>query len=107
MWDPYELETIVRRITKHEENSAKNLTSLKRKLKMARRPMKMIVTKEVVKFMPSDTYIDVMGEQYNQGYQLGLCEGFTINRHYAMKVDVDGKWVTVNYYKALAFRATR
>ncbi|RXI09361.1 hypothetical protein DVH24_033978 [Malus domestica] len=35
-FEPYELETIVGRITKHEEDHAKNIASLKGKLKRAR-----------------------------------------------------------------------
>ncbi|RXI01289.1 hypothetical protein DVH24_001523 [Malus domestica] len=64
-------------------------------------------TKEIEKFMTSSTYIDAMGEQYNQGYHLGLHEGFEIFRRYVMKVDVNGKWVTIDYYKAFAVGATR
>ncbi|TQE13284.1 hypothetical protein C1H46_001091 [Malus baccata] len=79
-------------ITKQEENHVKNLTLLKRKLKRARLSVKMLAAKEIDKFMSSSMYIDVMGEQYNQGYKLGLCEGFEIFRCYAMKVDVNGKW---------------
>ncbi|KAM1881966.1 hypothetical protein ACFX13_003521 [Malus domestica] len=56
--------------------------------------------------MSSPAYIDAMGEQYNQGYRLGLRERFEIFRHYAMKVDVNEKWATIDYYKALVVGAT-
>ncbi|KAB2627547.1 hypothetical protein D8674_021165 [Pyrus ussuriensis x Pyrus communis] len=53
----------------------------------------MITTKENEKFISSDVYIDAMGDQFNQDHWLGL-------------LDVNGKWVTVYYYKELIVGAT-
>ncbi|RXH83847.1 hypothetical protein DVH24_013092 [Malus domestica] len=102
----YKLETIVGRITKHEEDHEKNIASLKRKLKKARRPMEKLVVKQIKKFMSSDSYNHALAEQYKQGFRSGLSEGFEIFHRYAMKVDVNKKWATIDYYKALAVGAT-
>ncbi|RXH70674.1 hypothetical protein DVH24_013420 [Malus domestica] len=58
------------------------------------------------KFISSEAYNHALAEQYKQGFRSGLSEGFEIFRRYAMKVDVNGKWLTVDYYKALAVGAT-
>ncbi|TQD84988.1 hypothetical protein C1H46_029504 [Malus baccata] len=66
----------------------------------------MLAAKEIEKFMSSKAYNHALAKQYKQGFHLGLSEGFEIFRRYAKKVDINGKWVTINYYKALAVRAT-
>ncbi|KAB2611819.1 LRR receptor-like serine/threonine-protein kinase [Pyrus ussuriensis x Pyrus communis] len=87
-FEPYELETIVWRITKHKEDHAKNI---------------MLTAKKIISFK---AYKHALREQYKQGFRSGLSEAFEIFRHYAIKVDVNGKWVTVDYYKALVVGAT-
>ncbi|TQD79701.1 hypothetical protein C1H46_034729 [Malus baccata] len=66
--------------------------------------MEMLMAKEIEKFMSFEEHNHMLGEQYS--FRLGLGEGFEIFHHYAMKVDVNGKWATVDYYKALAIGAT-
>ncbi|KAB2597085.1 hypothetical protein D8674_000005 [Pyrus ussuriensis x Pyrus communis] len=56
----------------------------------------MLVAKEIEKFMSSEVYNPALGEQHKQGFRIGL----------TMKVVVNGKWATVDYYKALAVGAT-
>ncbi|KAB2632671.1 LRR receptor-like serine/threonine-protein kinase [Pyrus ussuriensis x Pyrus communis] len=91
-FEPNELETIVGMITMHEEDRAKNIASLKQKLKRACRPM--LAAKEIEKFMSSAMYNHALAEQYKQGFQSRLSTGFEIFRRYAMKVDVNGKWTS-------------
>ncbi|KAB2625764.1 hypothetical protein D8674_017424 [Pyrus ussuriensis x Pyrus communis] len=56
----------------------------------------MSAAKEIEKFILSEAYNHALGD-----------EGFEIFHHYTMKMDVNRKWATVNYYKVLVVGATR
>lgn len=61
--------------------------------------MKMLAAKEIEKFISSSVYIDTMGEQYNQGYQLGLREGVEMFPRYA-------KWMSMGSGQPLILQGT-
>ncbi|TQD83574.1 hypothetical protein C1H46_030881 [Malus baccata] len=68
--------------------------------------MEMLVARNIEKFISSEAYNHALAEQYKQSFRSGLSEGFEIFHCSAMKVDVNGKWQTVDYYKALVVGAT-